>query len=500
MPSELRLHPLSVVFGLLAQLRRFVFPLLIGTVSAGQVGLSWQTMIAILVLPILVVSITRYISFRYRYEQNELVVKTGLIFRQERHIPYARIQNLDAIQGVFHRLAGVVEVKIQTGAGTEPEATMSVIPASAVTELRRRVFAERGSGAVGDAVGDDAAEEVLLHLPPSELLIYGMIQNRGMIVLAAGLGFAWELGVVERLATSAFGGGSWARGLVDRLAGSSAAGGLALGGIAILLAGLVGLLIVARILSMGWAFVRLHDFTLTRAGEDLRTSFGLLTRVAATIPLRRIQKLTIYEGPLHRLAQRAAVRVDTAGGAKSEQAAEAHRQWLAPVVKRGDLEAFVRHILPELDFRTVNWEPVASGAFRRVIKKSGFLAIAASAPFFFLLGWWAFVVLAGSLVWAIVFAKKYVEHLGWAVTDGAVLFRSGWLWRRVSVARFAKIQAVSLRETPFDRRRQMARVQVDTAGTGTGSHAVHIPYLPVLRARELGDFLSSQAAQTAFRW
>ena len=76
---------------------------------------------------------------------------------------------------------------------------------------------------------------------------------------------------------------------------------------------MVGLLIVLRILSVIWAIVRLHGFRLTLAGADLRTEYGLLTRVSATLPLHRIQTLTIRRGLLHRWFDRATVKVETAG-------------------------------------------------------------------------------------------------------------------------------------------------------------------------------------------
>lgn len=69
----------------------------------------------------------------------------SILFRNERHVPYARIQNLHAVQNVFHRLWKVVEVRVETGGADEPEATMSVLPVSAYEEMRRRVFGERAS-------------------------------------------------------------------------------------------------------------------------------------------------------------------------------------------------------------------------------------------------------------------------------------------------------------------------------------------------------------------
>jgi membrane protein YdbS with pleckstrin-like domain len=109
-------------------------------------------------------------------------------------------------------------------------------------------------------------------------------------------------------------------------------------------------------------------------------------------------------------------------------------------------------------------------------------------------------LLAVTVPGAIVAARKHVDHLGWAATADVVAFRSGWLWRSVTVARVAKIQSVARIETPFDRRTAMARVRVDTAGAGERSHRVDIPYLSREAARDLHDQLATGAATTEFRW
>ena len=131
-----------------------------------------------------------------------------------------------------------------------------------------------------------------------------------------------------------------------------------LDGLALMFAAFVALLAFMRMLSMTWAVIRLYGFTLSRTGDDLRTEFGLLTRVLTTIPIRRIQTLTIREGPLHRLFGRAAVRVDTAGGGQQERGVT-QREWLAPIIRRDDLPRFLSQVLPEIDLAGVEWRGVA---------------------------------------------------------------------------------------------------------------------------------------------
>jgi membrane protein YdbS with pleckstrin-like domain len=67
------------------------------------------------------------------------------------------------------------------------------------------------------------------------------------------------------------------------------------------------------------------------------------------------------------------------------------------------------------------------------------------------------------------------------------------------VVRFAKMQVVTLHESPFDRRFAMAAVHVDTAGASLGS-ALHIPYLTRADADTLHAQLATAAAGTQFKW
>lgn len=498
MHTEQRLHPLSILFRLAAQVRWFAVPGLL-VLLTGAVGWGWEVWLMPLAIPFAIFSVFEYIFFRYRYDAHEMVIRTGFLFRNERHVPYARIQNLHAVQNVFHRLWNVVEVRVETGGADEPEATMSVLPVSAYEEMRRRVFGERSAPA--EEAEAASPEKTLLHLPPPELMLAGFIQNRGFVVLAAAFGLLWEVGVLDALADRWFGAEVSGRGLIRAVVKALLGrGGFPLAGIALTIGALVLLVLVSRLLSMVWALVRLHGFRLTRAGEDLRAEYGLVTRVATTIALRRIQTLTVVQGILHRQFQRVAVRVGLAGGGGEEGESKTQREWLAPILPRSELPRLVAEVLGERDFAGLAWRGVHPRAFRREVKGWIFVAFLISLPLVALLEGWVLLLLVDLIAWGFVAARKTIAHLGWAVSDGAVFFRSGWLWRQVTAVRFSQIQAVTLRESPFDRRTGMASVRVDTAGAAELSLGVDIPYLPRETARELCDLLASQAGRTAFRW
>jgi putative membrane protein len=531
-PSERRLHPVSILFSLGGSLKALALPALFiffGARSSGPSMGPWNFIDAVpgsfetwalwLVIPATAVSVVRYLTFRMRFDGTELVIRSGLLFRNERHIPYARIQNLNSIRNVLHRMLGMTDVQIETASGQAAEATISVVPLAVLDEMRERVFAGRtpASASPEDAAGASGpAPQELLRLPFSELALLSVIQNRGLLPIAAGFGLLWEFGLVDRVSdllggNDLFGGGA-VRGAVEGVA----AGQIVLWQIGAAILTILGALALVQLLSLLWVVMRLHDFRLTRVGEDLRTGYGLFTRVATTVPLRRIQSITVEQGPLQRLAGRVGVRVETAGGGGvptsgmsvdfGEGSGGASRQWLAPTMPVGALPALLHAVLPDLDPDALAWQAPHPRALRRALKRTLFVAtLLALLPIHVVAvglgaGLWVYAALPLVLAWTAFVTRQNIRRLAWGLTEPIVGFRSGWIWQRTVLARTAKIQVVTRLESPFDRRAEMGRVRADTAGGGEWSARVDIPYLPRDVADGLYARLAARAASTDFRW
>src|SRR5687767_3006199 len=172
MPSENRLHPYSILFAFLTQIRLFVVPGIFVMMGSSSRGDGWWTpWMMLLIIPNAIVAVLRYVTFRYRYDDSDMVIRSGLVFRKERHIPYARIQNIDAVQNVLHRLLHVVEVKVETGGGETAEARMSVLPMTAFHEMRAHVFGQQRGDSVDAPAVPKPPEAALLQLDTRELLL-----------------------------------------------------------------------------------------------------------------------------------------------------------------------------------------------------------------------------------------------------------------------------------------------------------------------------------------
>lgn len=493
MPSDQRFHPFTVLFALGGELRNFLGPIVFASFTARSRGGEIENWFLIFMIPSVVIAAARYWFSTYRYDETELVVRTGIFFKNERHIPYARIQSVDARQNVLHRVLQVVEVQVRTATGGDAEATLSVLPFDALEQMRQRVFEGRKVAAEGtsadatdatpltdiDAAPQvtpvEAPAEVLLHLTPADTALSGLLDNRGWVVIGAASGLLWESGAFDRIEA-----------LLPQASWTVAAAVAA------------GLFVISPILSVCWALVRLHGFTLTRRHAELLTEYGGLTRVTGTIPLRRVQAIKIFQTPGHQLTGRAAVRVETAGGGGQEQGA-AEREWIAPIIRLAHVPALVDHLAPDVRLADVEWQAPDVAAGTRRMRLAAIWSLMTGLVAFRFFDWsWALTATLVLLAFALFAARKYAQSLGWARTDEAVYFRSGWLWRAVTIVPIAKVQGVELRESPFDRRWSMASVSVDTAGAG--AHAIDVPYLGRDVAEALRASLLTQVAATEYRW
>ena len=245
---------------------------------------NWQFWLLLFLIPSTIAAVARYLSFRLRYEGTELVIRSGLIFRNERHVPYARIQNLDAVRNLAHRLLGVAEVRVETGGGQAPEATISVLHETVFEEMRRRIFEGRARGQAGaqqPETPEAAVPAGRIANAAAPAAARGAAQRR-CSTTAACCWWARPTACCGRRGCFAASGirlarGAYGPGLVRDTAQTIAAGGVpSLTRIAVLLVGVVGFLVLVRLLSMIWSGVRLHDFRLSRVGDDLRTEYGLL--------------------------------------------------------------------------------------------------------------------------------------------------------------------------------------------------------------------------------
>ncbi len=507
MRSERRLHPLSFLFTVGSSVFGFLLPLFAAWLAARSTGVD--VVFGLWLVPFGLWAMFRYITYRYEFGEKDLRIRTGFVFRRERRIPYARIHNVATVRNVFHRLFGVAEVVLETAGGEETEAKLQVLSLEAVEELKTFLDRARDSSDA-ETAGPEAPTEArpadgeILRLRPRDLVLLGLLENRGLIVVGAILGLLWELdwwGLDEVSFERLFAEGVGAAGEVV---------GPTLDLPLLVVLALAIFLVLVRLFSVAWSLLTLWGFRLERRGALIGTEAGLLKRVATAVPIHRVQVVTVRQGPLFGLFGRVEIRVEVAGGGGGEESDEnaARPVRLVPLAPEGAVPRLLSGIFPGAKVEGASWTPVHPRARRRILTESLFVLLAiaifpttgavvsghrvVAAMLLFLS-----IVLVGV---AALNAARQSRAFLYAEEEDLFRFRSGWLWRRTSLVRGSKIQNVTLTESPFDRRHGMASIRVDTAGAGPAGHPLEIPYLPAESAVRLLERLGEHASRTRFRW
>lgn len=465
---------MSWLFVLVVNLKEFAIPLLAALVFGRGGNEMWEYLGMIGALVLAGISFIQYLSYRYSVLGPELVIREGILSRNVRHVPLARIQNVSLHRNPLHRLFGVAEVQLESAAGVTPEATMRVLSMQRAAELEQLVREVRQLAEQADqahaADSDTDQEDVLVTLPSAEILRLGLISNRGMVVVAGAIGVLSQMrpeGFSRSIANVA-----------ERLFGEVS--GLGLGPLQWVLAGsllVAGLVILLRLFSVLLAFLQFHGFRLAQTGDRLRVESGLLTRIRASALRRRLQHWTIDESLLHRLFKRQSLKVETAVMQAANQA-ERGLSHLLPVGTRAQVEAMIQRLLPQAGWPVLDWHPLHPRAWLRMFRPAVVMlllicsALALGKP-----GAWAWI---GLLILPLLLASARGRGRfgGYALGERVLAFRSGWLSRKWSLVELHRLQGVQITHSLFDRRNGMANVIVDTAGANPFGHRIHIRYLP----------------------
>ncbi|MDQ3767314.1 MAG: PH domain-containing protein [Actinomycetota bacterium] len=381
-------------------------------------------------------SVVRYLRFRYEVTGDALVVQGGLLSQWRRVIPLARIQSVEVVQKLRHRLLDVVELRVEAAGGRSTEAALVALdPAEA--ERLRSILLRRAEAAPGDA----REKPPLMHLHPRDLLLAGITGGR-VAVIAALLGYGEQF-VSDDRAAALFEG-------VRSLGASDLMVALWAG--AVILSISVAISLVATV-AVYW------DFTVRREFDRLVVTRGLLERRRAIVPLRRVQAVELHENPVRRALGLAALSVVIAGQT-GENRERQETSVLLPIARRAAALEVATMVLgaPE-SVAAAPLQPAPSSSLVRrltIAAVGGLAAVAAGAVAGGILP--SVGVAVGVLSGAWSFGGW--RSLGHTVVGEHVLVRRGALVRKTTILKAANIQHLVLVTSPTQRPFGLATVQL----------------------------------------
>lgn len=497
----LKLHDASPIFYFIDTVKSFALVIIFAFFATTPD--SWEMWAlaggAFFVIP----QIIRARFFKYWLLEEELVVKSGVFFKQERHIPYERIQNINQTEGILHRLFKVCKVQLESASGTKPEAEFNVISLQAVVAIRAASQERKTLNSFDDelVVAQVLNTQTLINLRLPEVVKLGLINLQGLIPIAILFSVvSQQPGIWDRVSFS------WLDNLRSAL--RSIEGVDYTGTPGLFIASIFGLilfgLICFWILSILVAIFRFYNYTLSLEDEKITAVMGLFTRKNTSASVKRIQKITLTEGLIHRLFNRVSVTCKTAGNAAGSGGVSGSFHYLAPLIEKEKAAEFINAIQKEIDWTifaegSKAWKAIPYRAWTRILKFPLFISILACGFTAFLMQWWA---LAFVPVFAFVVydAQRSAKAMAYMFNDEFIAYRSGWISKDVSVVKIEKAQVAVIHQNPFDRRRVMAKFYLDTAGMSIIDHKIKIKYMEFADAIFLQKRITYLTNKQEFKW
>lgn len=418
----------------------------------------------------------RYYYFRYYITEKDIVIRSGVISKNQRYIPIERVQNIEINQNFIQRIFGIVKVQIETAGGAESEGLLEYVSKSdsediknVVRDYQYRIFRKKDkveevseteeSQLLTEDVSENEEneisprpeyrEEVLFRLSKRDLVYYGMMRMRPLMVVF----MAWLFSMAQQFYVLPDFSEMHPDEYINEI--------ISLDSSMVTIYIIVGIIII---LFSSWladiivTVFQYWDFRLKRDGDKLISEYGLFNRRTSTIPLRKLQMLVIRTNPLRRYFGFYGLSLETAGfgvkekrpevaipSAKKERVIKLSRdirsyeypEAFIPVSKKTIRRAFIRYCMIYLP-------PIIIGSFFQSWLAWGLLII----PFLLLAAW---------VRW---------KYRGYYVNDSNVLIRQGFLIQRVTVVQIERIQTLNIYESFFQRRLRLATLNIDTAATG----------------------------------
>lgn len=461
MSEQKRLHPIASVLNFLKQLKELIVPFLV-FIFVGAKGTNWDYFYLIasvgVVLFVLVTGVLSWLRFTYRMEDGELRIEYGVFIRNKRYIPFEKIQSLDLSEGILHRPFGLVKVKVETAgsSGTqEAEAVLSAITKLEAKEIEDTLMMQKRSVLPENQLEREEyshAANLIYKITFKELVLLSVTSGGVGVVISAVLAFIFqfdELIPYEKVFKS----------LKDLVASGF-----------MLISMLVFLgLLLAWIASFIGTMLKYANFTVEKLEKDIIIKRGLLEKRQITIPLNRIQAVSISENLIRQPLGYGTVFLESAGGSATNM--DSAKVMLIPIMKKEAIIEYLESLLPDYDFRE-SLNQVPERALSRyqfkgliVVVPIIILAIILSRPW----GYFSLLLLPMVTLW------QYLRYkaAAWDIKGKQLTLRYRDISKNTIVMKKNKIQSLHVKESYFQRKKDLITVQsIIKSGSGASGGSV----------------------------
>lgn len=479
MNERRKLHPVYILFGLLNTIQGFIPFILIALfkgIDWSELRWYWYAGVAAAAVGIMLFSFLEWKRFGFWLEEDRIIIRKGLLFRDEKTIYYGRIHSVNVEQPLIQRLLGVAQVKIETPGGNKK--ADGILPALSVKEANHIQLMLRGQAKASVQPENEpqtdlkveSAESPLAQMKSpafnpvitneSQLLTPAIRLNTAQLLQAAAT--SMNFGLVAAFIAGLY---SLADDFIDQLLPEHFFETVVEDSVSLMPSYIIIAFIIVLGLGFAWLLsivlyiLKYSGFTVRRDGAQISVSYGLLEKKTHVFDPKKVQAVIIKEGLLRQTIGYAEIQLQVISSDKKEQLI------LHPFVKRSDvhkvLSAFVQQVkLPS----NADMSGAPKRALLYYVRIELMITIAACMALIVLFkadGMWS-LLLIPIVVW---WRRSCCKAAGLKLEDGQLTLRRRFISRSTYLIRRPQIVTMRVNRSTQQQRKKLLTLSVHAMGS-----------------------------------
>ncbi len=501
-----RLSPMSVVFfigKLITHLVKDLLPAMAPLIiiifnSENKLWITTIILISVITL-ILVGSFLQYWFFKFKQEDNKVLINDGVFKKNHRVIQFDRIQNINILQPLYFKPFDLVTLQIETAGAKGNEADLAGISKEFAEYLRNQVLQQQHSINKTQENSESFEQDkpqVISEASLKDLIKYGISSNGVFwffVIIAPVIGLADDY--MEKLVSK-----EDVSRIIEWLGGGFT------GNLLMVIGALLMTVFLMFTFSILGAILRYFRYQLVliksnnsnRANskeQSLKRSSGLLTSYEESLKLQKVQSIITQSNFIGCWLK---VNNLTLGQVSTGQANAKNKKSLFVIPARTSNES---SILQEIIFDDSPNNIETNGISKRYINKTILfkiflpsLLICSVVYYNSGLLWLVAVPFLLSLIILPLVIKRWRAYQ-FGMKDGYGIFQRGLFGFRHVLFPLYKIQRVEVQQSPIQRRRDLATLKIYLA-----SNRLQMQYIPIEEANRWLDIISRRIEKTRRAW
>ena len=421
-----------------------------------------------ILLVLLILAVLRYLNFKFYISKDDFHLATGIINKDNTIIPKSKIQNVYIKQNFLQQLINVVSLNIETAGDNKSEISIKALDKPTALELKKQLFNK--THLKEDLSTELETNNVFFKVSLKRLFLEGVSQNhlRSFAIIASfvfGLFYEFkdyfrDLKVEKRIEDTIH---------FDEDNVISV--------ILLLSAFLVVSILISLLFSVIKTVVANFNLEVVQNQKTIEINKGLFNKVSLSLTPSRIQNIVIttnrikhYFG-LHTLSVKQAM-----------VNAKQSKNFVIIALEKEQLKHLVDKLL--INYKSDIEQSKPRWYYKRILALYMLVLIVVLNIPVFVFGNGMWYINIALIVFAVLYIKITYRKSYYKIDDEFITIGSGFVDTTTNILEIHKIQAVKLKQSIFQKRRQISSVIISTA-----SKSVKIPYVSEAEAHSIYDYL-----------